>query len=103
MPMPKTSMYKNHGLVFGQHNVGLAGQIFHVQPVPEPVLMQKPPHQHLRLRILTPYPRHIITPRLLAMHIGHVVKLVSQLAVFSLQWAVIMFHLSNPDNRVQKQ
>jgi len=33
--------------------------------------MQKPPHQHFGLSILTPNPRHIITPRFPAVYIRH--------------------------------
>ncbi len=67
-------MYKNYGFVFGQYNIRLACQILHMQPVPKPIFMQKPPHQQLRLGILAAYPGHVIAPRFFGMHIGHKTK-----------------------------
>ena len=47
-----------------------------MQPVAETVFMQKPPHQHFRLGILAPYPRHVVAAGFFAVHIGHWAKLV---------------------------
>jgi len=84
MPMPKATVYKDHGFVFGQHNVGFAGQVFHMQPVTKTVFMQKLPHQHFGFGILAPYAAHIVAAGFFAVHVGHFVKL----AVAGLQWAV---------------
>jgi hypothetical protein len=74
MPVPKTSMYKNYRLVFGQYNIRRPRQILYMQPVPKPVFMQKPAHQQFRLGILAVYARHVIAAGFFAVYIGHKAK-----------------------------
>jgi len=47
-----------------------------MQPVPEPVFMQEPAHQHFGLGILAPYARHIVAAGFFGVYIGHSVKVV---------------------------
>lgn len=56
--MPEAPMYKDTGPQPRQYNVGFSRQILAMQPVTIAVGMQKPAHQHFRLRVLAPDSRH---------------------------------------------
>jgi len=58
--VPEAAMYKNYGFVFGEYDIRLAGQFLYMQPVPEPVFMQKLPYQQFRFGILAPDARRIV-------------------------------------------
>jgi hypothetical protein len=75
MSMPEAAMNKNNRFVFWQYYIRFARHILYMQPVPVPVCMQKPPHQHFRLGILALNAAHIIAPRFLRMYICHQTKL----------------------------
>ena len=70
-------MYKNYGFIFGEYYIRLTRQTFHMQPVPEPVFMQKLTHQHFGFGILAPYARHVVTAGFFGVYICHNAK-VSQ-------------------------
>jgi hypothetical protein len=42
-----------------------------MQPVPETLAMQEPPHQHLRLRILVADPAHVVAAGGFAVYVCH--------------------------------
>ncbi len=44
-------VYKNGGFVFGNYDIRLSRQVFHMQPVPESVFKQEPSHNHLGLGV----------------------------------------------------
>ena len=75
MPVPETTMHKNDGFVFGQYNIGFAGEIFYVQAVTESVCKKKLTHQHLRFRILAFYAAHIVGAGFRVVDVGHAVKI----------------------------
>jgi len=79
MPMPKTSMYEYHSLVFRQHDIGFAGKVFYMQPVAETVFMQKAAYQHFGLGVLTSDARHVVAPGLFGMYIRHNSKILQSL------------------------
>lgn len=56
--MPKASMYKDTDPQPRQYNVRSSRQILAMQPVTIAVGMQKPAHQHFRLRVLASNSRH---------------------------------------------
>lgn len=56
--MPEASMYKDTDPQPRQYNIGFSRQILAVQPVTIAVGMQKPAHQHFRLRVLASDSRH---------------------------------------------
>jgi len=61
MPVPETSVNKNHSFIFWQNYVGPPRQLFpmHSEPITHPV--QHRSHNHLRLGILPPNPAHVPT------------------------------------------
>jgi len=76
VPVPKTSMYKNYSFIFWQHNIRLPRQPLHMQPIPVPVFMQKPAHQHFGFGILAPDARHIVAAGCFGVYIGHAIKVL---------------------------
>lgn len=56
--MPEAPMYKDTGPQPRQYNVRSSRQILAMQPVTIAVGMQKPAHQHFRLRVLASNSRH---------------------------------------------
>lgn len=56
--MPEAPMYKDTDPQPRQYNVGFSRQILAMQPVTIAVGMQKPAHQHFRLRVLPSDTRH---------------------------------------------
>lgn len=74
MAMPETAVYKDDGFVFGQHNVGMAGQLFIMQSVTVALCMEELPHQQLGFGVGAAYLRHVVASCFLIMHIGHGVK-----------------------------
>lgn len=46
--VPEATMNENYSSSRGKHKVGFAGQVFQVQPVSEPGLVEKPPDDHFR-------------------------------------------------------
>lgn len=77
MAMPEATMNEDDRFIFWQHQVGLAGQGFIVQFVPEALSMQKLPHQHFRFGVLALYLAHVITAGGLIVHICHGVNVRS--------------------------
>jgi hypothetical protein len=69
--VPETTVNKNDGFVFGQNNVGFSGQVFYIQPVPESVGKQKPPHQYFRLCVFALNAAHVKGAGCFVVHIGH--------------------------------
>ena len=69
--MPETAVDEDDCFVFGQHDVGMAGELFIMQPVAKALRMQILPHEHLGLGVAAFYLRHIVAARSLAVHIGH--------------------------------
>jgi hypothetical protein len=51
MPVPETAMHENHGSVFRQDDIGIAGKIVPVEPEPKTVPMKEPAHQQFGSRI----------------------------------------------------
>jgi hypothetical protein len=47
-----------------------------MQPVPEPVFMQKMTHQHFGFGILAPDARHVVTAGFFGVYIGHDAKVL---------------------------
>jgi hypothetical protein len=72
--MPEAAMYKNNSSVFGQYHVGLAGQLFIVQPVTSTIGMQKFSHQHFGFGIGAADAAHVITTGFGTVHICHEVN-----------------------------
>ncbi len=58
--MPETAVYKNEGVVFGEYNVWLAGELFGVQAVAEALCMQVAANQHFRLCVGAADAAHVI-------------------------------------------
>lgn len=56
--MPEAPMYKDTDPQPRQYNVGFSRQILAMQPITIAVGMQKPAHQHFRLRVLPSDTRH---------------------------------------------
>ena len=48
-----------------------------MQPVPEPVFMQKPAHQHFGFGILAADARHIVAAGCFGVYIGHRTKVLN--------------------------
>lgn len=58
MMMPEASMYKDTDPQSRQYNIWFTRQILTVKPIAIAVGMQKPAHQHFRLRVLASNSRH---------------------------------------------
>ena len=71
MAVPEAAVDENHRAVFGQHNVGGAGQLLIVEPVAQAVGVQVPPNQQFRASILAPNTGHITAAGCRGMSIGH--------------------------------
>lgn len=69
--MPETAMNEDYCMVFRQHDIRMSRQLPVMQPVPETVTVQILPDDHLRLRILAPYPGHHPAAGFLVDDIGH--------------------------------
>ena len=52
MPVPETAVDKDDLFTRTEHEVGLAGQILAVKPIPKPETVHQTPHDELRLHIL---------------------------------------------------
>ena len=71
MPMPKTSIDKNHSLIFSKDNIRRSRQPFVVDTITQSPREKILPHNHLRLRIFPLYGRHIPTPLLRRLYVCH--------------------------------
>jgi len=69
--VPKASVYENHCFVLWQYYIRLARQFLFIQPVPETVGKQKPPHQSFGLGILIADTAHIVTAGSFVVYVGH--------------------------------
>ena len=69
--VPETAIDKQDGFVFWEDQVGLAGQLFVVQAVTEPLGKKILPHQHLRLGIFRADAAHVVGPGLGVVDVGH--------------------------------
>jgi len=78
MLMPETSVNKNHGLVFRQHNVWLSGELPGLEPKSEPVAMKKRADADLRSRIRRADPTHDFTSLLRRDGVSHRKRLIAQ-------------------------
>ena len=47
--VPEAAVYKDDGVVAGEDNVGLAGEVFYVEPVAVSEGMEVAPHEHFGL------------------------------------------------------
>lgn len=74
MPMPEAAMHKDDGFVFGEYDIGFAGEFFVVQAVAESVGMEEPPHQHLGLCVFPFDAAHIVGAGLRIVDVGHAQK-----------------------------
>lgn len=77
MPVPEAAVNENDGFVFGQNNVGFAGKVFNMQPVPEALCEKKFPDQHFGLGVFALNAAHVVTPYFWFMHI-HTSNLASK-------------------------
>lgn len=74
MTMPEAAMYKYYRFIFGENDVGFAGQVFYVEAVTEAVSVQEFTYEHFGLCVFALNAAHIIAPRLLTVHICHSAK-----------------------------
>jgi hypothetical protein len=63
--------HKYNNFISGKNYIGLARKFFIMQPVPETLAMQTPPHHHLRLCILAFDAAHVVTAGGGGVDIGH--------------------------------
>ena len=73
MTMPKTSVNKNHRLIFLQNNIRRPWELSIINAKPETTREKILPHYHLRLRILPLYRRHIPAPLLRCLYVCHII------------------------------
>jgi len=52
MSMPKTTMYKNNGLITAQDNIWRTRQFFIMQSITETTAMQITAHEHFRFCVI---------------------------------------------------
>jgi len=67
--MPETAIYENDGPVPRENQIGLARQVFRMQPVAQPSRMQRAPNQQFRLRMATSDGSHIPAARSLVVNV----------------------------------
>lgn len=82
MPMPEAAMHEDDGLVFGQDDVGFAGQGFVMQFIPEALSMEISAHEHLRLGVFAFDLTHIVAARSAVVYICHASKAIRKGAIF---------------------
>ena len=58
MTVPETAVHKYHGLMSGEHHVGLAGQVRSMKPVAEAARVKPAPEEHFGFGVLAPDPAH---------------------------------------------
>ena len=71
MSVPEAAVDKYYSIVFWKNDIGFAGKVFYMQPVPESTGVQKTPHKHFGLCVLSLYAAHVVTAGLFIMYIGH--------------------------------
>jgi hypothetical protein len=69
--VPEAAVYKDDGLVPGQHYIRLARHILYMQAVPVAVGVQITAHQHLGLGIFPFDAAHVIAARGLVVYVCH--------------------------------
>ena len=69
--MPEASVDEDDRPIFSQHNVGRAGQTFHVYPVAESAGEEVAAHHHLGLRIAASDALHASSPLFRCQSVGH--------------------------------
>ncbi len=71
VPVPETPMDEDHRPMPRQNDVGLAGEILHMQPEPVPRAVEQAADQPLRDGVLAPDPRHSLATFSLGERIRH--------------------------------
>lgn len=69
--VPEAAVDENDGVIFPQHDVRTARQVFPVQGIAKPPCMQESARNHLRTRVHAPNPRHAIMPLLFCHLVRH--------------------------------
>ncbi|BAK74858.1 hypothetical protein NH8B_0009 [Pseudogulbenkiania sp. NH8B] len=71
MAMPEAAMDEDHGLVFRENQIGLAGEVFDMQPVAESCCMKGFAENKLGLGVLAPDAGHHPAPGCLVYYVRH--------------------------------
>jgi hypothetical protein len=71
MPMPKTSMHKYRGSIFGQNNVWVPRQVFPIKTETISHFVKQKANNCFGLRIFTAYSGHIPAAPVFCQMIGH--------------------------------
>lgn len=69
--VPEAAVHKDARAILPQHDVRFSRQPRMVQPIAEPPAPQKPPHNHLRPRVLPTNSRHTPVPLFRSKMVGH--------------------------------
>jgi hypothetical protein len=71
MHMPEASVNKQNGFRARKYQIGLAGQILHMQTVAETHAVQQSSDTHLGLRVASPNMGHVEATDLCCVDVGH--------------------------------
>lgn len=77
MPVPETTVDKDHGPARRKDQVRSTWKGFDVQPVPITSCMEKPPNEHLRFRVTSFHAGHETTAFFWGQFVGHMVRGIS--------------------------